>query len=555
MEKKNNIISRPDSSTEYDDELSLGHLLFKQLSGAGEKTLLICGLTGKTLSAIELLEQSVEVAKALLAADAKQGDVVSIVTENRFEFPIVLIGTILINCIFAPLNHTYSEGELVHAMNLSKPKFIFVSAAASQNIVNVVKSLQFVKKVVLLDNDDATNNEIVTKDFLKSQKVEFELKAVDKSSTIYTILCSSGTVGLPKGVQYSQANMIAGMRQAKYAKFIDEEHVILGFLPLAHAFGLDVLARTIATLAGKIVLLPRFNEETFLGCIERYRCNLLFLVPPLMKFLAKSPKVEDYDLSSLRFIQCGASHLSLNIEQELIERLSNENLKVTQAFGMTETCCVTLQMNIIKPGSIGDVNLNVQAKVIDQDGKALGPNETGEVCFKGPRLMVGYVNDPEATRSTIDNEGWVHSGDIAYYDEDLQFFIVDRIKDLIKYKGFQVQPTGKHKRCYSINVTQNVISEIEALLMTHPMISDCGVIGKVDSDSEELPLAFVVKSNSELTESDVIEFVSQRISPPKRLRGGVIFVNEIPKNPAGKILRRVLKKMLSEIIKSAETSE
>lgn len=203
---------------------------------------------------------------------------------------------------------------------------------------------------------------------------------------------------------------------------------------------------------------------------------------------------------------------------------------IRQGYGLSESTLSLLVQNdgACKPGSVGSVKLGIYAKVIDTEtGKTLGPNQRGELCFKGDCIMKGYVGDTKSTQSMI-QDGWLHTGDIGYFDDDFEFFIVDRIKELIKYKGFQVPP-----------------AEIEALLLTHRKIKDAAVIGKPDEESGELPLAFVVKQpNAVLSEDDVIKFVAENASPAKRLRGGVIFVDDIPKNPSGKILRRELREML-----------
>lgn len=210
-----------------------------------------------------------------------------------------------------------------------------------------------------------------------------------------------------------------------------------------HVFGAAVLICTIATLSGKIIMLPKFEEETFLGCIEKYRCSVAFLVPPLMVFLAKNALVDKYDLSSLKFITSGAAPLSKELEQSVRDRLQIPNLLIKQGYGMTElTVSVLSQKHIIKSGSVGDINPGAYAKVSDDFGNALGPNQVGELCFKGSTVMLGYIGDDAATKAMIDSDGWLHTGDVGYYDNDLQFFIVDRIKELIKWKGFQVPPAG-----------------------------------------------------------------------------------------------------------------
>lgn len=252
---------------------------------------------------------------------------------------------------------------------------------------------------------------------------------------------------MPKGVMLSQANLIVVTRFCKDVVLNmgsipkDEEKVCLGLLPWFHAFGITVLTGVISGALARIVLLPKFEEALFLSCIENNRCNILFLVPPLMVFLAKHPMVSDYDISSARIIICGAAPLSKESEMAVYNRLKIPELKILQGYGMSElSLAVLLQKNVCKPGSVGDLNGGSYAKIIDENGTALGPNQRGELCFKGNQLMIGYIDDKDATSSCIDVEGWLHTGDIGYYDDDKQFFIVDRIKELIKWKGFQVPP-------------------------------------------------------------------------------------------------------------------
>ena len=452
MEIKNNIIFRPDKSNKYDDMPSLGHMMIKNLTEAGDRTMLIDGITGEKLTAIEIVKKSVQVAKGLLAAGLKQGDVVSIISENRFEFAFVIFGSIINNCIMAPINNTYSTREIIHALSLSKPKVIFVSKPLSKKVIEIASSLSFIEKVVLLDNETSANPKTVQwKEFLNSkvlENVHFEPQAVNREETCCFIMCSSGTTGLPKGVQISQNGIIVTTRHNEDTILCDSnvgtgERVILGLLPLFHVFGAAVLTCTMAGALGQIVLLPKFEEKSFLGCIQDYRCTVAFVVPPLMVFLAKNEIVDKYDLKSLRLMICGAAPLSKELEQSVMDRLNNPDLLLKQGYGMTElTVGVTNQKNIVKPGSIGDLNPGISAKVVNDKGKALGPYEHGELCFKGSVVMMGYINDKAATSATIDEDGWLHTGDVGYYDEDLQFFIVDRIKELIKWKGFQVPPAG-----------------------------------------------------------------------------------------------------------------
>ena len=286
-----NVISNPEKSNEYDEEPSLGHLIMNNLTKAGDRILLISGITSDELSAKDLLERSINIAKSLIAAGIQPGDVVSIVSENRFEFAYVLLGTLLINCTFAPVNLTYSEREIKHAMNLSKPKVVFTSRFASDKVVHVAKSLTFVQKLILIDEENPyiAAGVILFKDFLGSKStysVVFSLAPINKTIAVALILCSSGTTGQAKGVQISQNNLFVVTRFCKNTVLKldveNENKVILGLIPWFHAFGLTTLTGIITSTVGKIVLLPKFEEGLFLSCIENYRCNVLFLVPPLM---------------------------------------------------------------------------------------------------------------------------------------------------------------------------------------------------------------------------------------------------------------------------------
>ncbi len=453
MQFERNIIYRPKRTTLYDDALSLGHIIINSLTIAGDKPILVWGLTGQTLSANELLNRSIQISKALLAAGIKQGDIISVISESCLDYVFVLFGSIFINCVLAPLNHTYSTGELKHAINFSKPKYIFTGGSAADGVIEIGKTLGYVKKIICFDDrDDSSPNGLIVNlsDFTDSknlQNVNFEPVPVDVIKTTCMIMCSSGTTGLPKGVQLSQSGIIATASNMKEFVFNEsnvgnQETVILGLLPLFHVFGSLVLICSIANLSGKLVILPKFEEETFLRSFERYRVTLTFLVPPLLVFLAKHPNVDRYDLSSLKSIICGAAPISKELEQSVKGRLKT-NLAIKQIYGMTElTSIVLLQKDIVKPGSVGDLNENVYGKVIDENGAALGANQLGELCFKCTLVMMGYISDTQATNAIIDEDGWLHTGDIGYYDDDLQFFIVDRIKELIKWKGFQVPPAG-----------------------------------------------------------------------------------------------------------------
>lgn len=267
---------------------------------------------------------------------------------------------------------------------------------------------------------------------------------------------------------------------------------LLMVIPCFHAYGL-LSTIGMATCGAELIFLPKFEEHLFLQTIQTHKPNSAFLVPPLLVFLAKSPLVNKYDISSLLVIGCGAAPLSKEISDAVRSRLNI--LALRQGYGMSEMTFSVLAQSegFEKVGSVGTLRAGVWGKIIDPEtGNVLGPNQRGEMCFKGSAIMRGYVRNKVATDQTIDKDGWLHTGDVGYYDEDGEWFIVDRLKELIKYKGFQVPP-----------------AEIEAILLTHPDINDAAVIGIPDENAGELPFAFVVrKSNSNLTKEEVIEFVA-----------------------------------------------
>lgn len=273
-----------------------------------------------------------------------------------------------------------------------------------------------------------------------------------------------------------------------------EKIIVLMVVPLFHAFGLiSTIASSIC--GAEVVVLSKFEEHSFLNAIQTHKTNLAFLVPPLVLFLAKSPLVDQYDVSSLMIIGCGAAPLSKDLQDACKQRLNI--FSVRQGYGMSEMTLAVLTQSGMddKGGSVGTLRPGVWGKIVDPEtGKALGPNQRGEMCFKGSAIMKGYTRNPEATRQTIDADGWLHTGDVGYYDEDEEWFIVDRIKELIKYKGYQVPP-----------------AEIEAVLLSHPEVLDAAVIGIPDEKAGELPLAFVVRHHqSKLTERCVCDFVASK---------------------------------------------
>ncbi|EDV53905.1 4-coumarate--CoA ligase 1 [Drosophila erecta] len=531
----NIVYGGPLTEREAQDCRSLGQYILDKYKSFGDQTVLVDAVNGVEYTASFMHKSIVRLACILQKLGVKQNDVVGLSSENSVNFALAMFAGLAVGATVAPLNVTYSEREVDHAINLSKPKIIFASKITVDRVAKVASKNKFVKGIIALSGTSKNFkniydlNELMDSDKFKTQP-NFTSPAASKDEDVCLIVCSSGTTGLPKGVQLTQMNLLATLDSQIQPTLIPmSEITLLTVIPWFHAFGCLTLITT-ACRGARLVYLPKFEENLFLSAIEKYRVMMAFMVPPLMVFLAKHPIVDKYDLSSLMVLLCGAAPLSRETEDQIKERIGVPFIR--QGYGLSEsTLSVLVQTDeFCKPGSVGVLKVGIYAKVIDPDtGKLLGPNERGELCFKGDGIMKGYIGDTKSTQTAI-KDGWLHTGDIGYYDDDFEFFIVDRIKELIKYKGFQVPP-----------------AEIEALLLTNDKIKDAAVIGKPDEAAGELPLAFVVKqANVQLTENEVIQFVNDNASPAKRLRGGVIFVDEIPKNPSGKILRRILRDMLKK---------
>lgn len=345
---------------------------------------------------------------------------------------------------------------------------------------------------------------------------------------------SSGTTGLPKGVLLTHKSLITSVAQLVDGEnpnfYLTNGDVVLCVLPLFHIFSLhSVLLCSLRAGAG-VLLMQKFEMGGLLELIQRHKVSVAAVVPPLVLALAKNPMVAEYDLSSIRMVLSGAAPLGKELEDALRNRVPQAILG--QGYGMTEagpvlSMCLGFakQPFPTKSGSCGTVVRNAELKVIDPEtGASLPHNQPGEICIRGSQIMKGYLNDPEATAATIDVEGWLHTGDIGYVDDDDEVFIVDRVKEIIKFKGFQVPP-----------------AEIEALLLSHPSIVDAAVVPQKDEVAGEVPVAFVVQSNgSELTEEAIKEYIAKQVVFYKRLHK-IYFVHAIPKSPSGKILRKVLR--------------
>ncbi|XP_055633649.1 luciferin 4-monooxygenase-like [Toxorhynchites rutilus septentrionalis] len=533
MEDSKLILYGGPDPVELLQDRSLGQMIANELRVHPDNIGLIDPVLEVQLTYRQILEKSILVATALTELGIKKSDHVAIISENSLEYCFALLGSIFAAVPVALLNPDYLEAELEHAIKLSQPRAIFVSPNALEKTAKVLNKIKLDARIILFGDHPngaaSVSNLIRFTNLLARGTIpgdSYTPEPVDVGTHVALIVLSSGTTGLPKGVQLTHANIMTTVAHSKEAgKLLElpDQLVTLTVTPLFHVVA-GVGFINMVTNNCRCVLLPRFDVHLFLDSIQKYKVNIMTVVPPLMVFLAKHPIVDNYDLSTLMTLLCGAAPLSKDIEDRVRDRLGVAFIR--QGYGMSETTLGVLMQTGFenKSGCVGKVRMGQWVKVINpENGKILGPNQRGELCFKGSLIMKGYLG----LESAIDQDGWLHTGDIGYYDEDEDFFIVDRIKELIKYKGFQVPP-----------------AELEAILLEHPKLKDAAVIGIPDERVGELATAFVVrKDDAEVSAEEIIKFVADRVSTQKQLYGGVRFIDDIPKTASGKILRRELREL------------
>ncbi len=499
-------------------ETDISSFVLGEAAARGDRDALVDGPSGRTLSYAALAEQVGELAAGLAARGMGKGDVVAIYMPNQPEYALVFHGVCTAGAVNTTVNPLYTARELAFQLRdsgarmlVTVPPFLDIARKAAEEVGGV-------ELVVVGDADGASPLSELIESGAEPPEVE-----IDPGRDLAVLPYSSGTTGMPKGVMLTHRNLIANVNQTNAFLRVGPEDVLIGVLPFFHIYGMTVIMNLALHAGARIVTMPRFELEQFLDLIEAHSVTHIFIVPPIALALAKHPAVEGRDLSTLRVTMSGAAPLGAELAGQVSERIGGV---VMQGYGLTETSPVThgnpIDPQRVKPGTIGPPVPETECRLVDpESGEDLGVGERGELWIRGPQVMSGYLNNPEATAATVDEDGWLHTGDVAVVDEDGYFQIVDRLKELIKYKGFQVPP-----------------AELEALLISHPAIADAAVIGVPDEEAGELPKAFVV-AGDEVGDEELLEFVAERVAPQKRVRL-IERVEEIPKSPSGKILRRVL---------------
>lgn len=499
-------------------EVSLTDFIFKSTGEFKDKPALIDGPTGRGLSYGEFEDAVRRTAASLARKGFRKGDVFGIFSTNCPEYGVAFHAVAMLGGINTTLNPLYTAEEAAFQLKDAGAKFLVTSSQFIEKAIEAVGMSQVEELFVFGEAEGATP----FASLLESDG-DVQQAAINPRQDLVALPYSSGTTGLPKGVMLTHYNLVANMRQMDGLEYFHHDDTLLCVLPLFHIYGLVVVLNMGLHQGATIVTMPRFDLEQFLSLIVKYRVTLSHIVPPIVLQLVRNPIVSDYDLSSLKMIFSGAAPLGAELSGQCTQRVG---CSIRQGYGMTETSPVTHSSppnpEDMRPGSVGPPAPNTECKLVDPaSNEELGPNQEGELWVRGPQVMVGYLNNPEATARTIDADGWLHTGDIGYADEAGHFYIVDRVKELIKYKGFQVAP-----------------AELEAVLLSHPAIADAAVIPCADEEAGEVPKAFVVLKG-EVSAEEIMDFVAERLAPHKKIRY-VEFIPQIPKSASGKILRRVL---------------
>ncbi|KAK1289384.1 4-coumarate--CoA ligase-like 5 [Acorus calamus] len=496
-------------SLPQDPSLSLPTFLLSQ-STHPSKPAYIDSKSGHTITYGRLQTLASSVASTLINLGIKKGDVVLLVSRNSLQYPLLVLGIMSAGAIFSTANPLNTREEIQTQVQDSKPKLIITTRDLQPKLDGLVsKPLLFVGELGLACG--ATCKPV-------------HVLQGDPAALMY----SSGTTGKSKAVVSTHRNLIAMSCLLRHAWGAAEEEIVdMCVVPMCHMFGFSVFVMGALAAGSTVVVMERYAVEEVFEAVEKHRVSRIPAVPPMVIQMGRSRDVvRGYDVGSLKELVCSGAPIA----REHLERFTEclPQVTVTQCYGLTETSGPITLCDGVKRRfhvSIGRLIPSMEAKIVDtRTGKALPPGRSGELWVRGPSIMQGYLEKPEATALVLNEEGWLHTGDLCFVDSRGFIYIVDRIKELIKYKAYQVAP-----------------AELEEILSTHTEVNDVAVIPHPDEETGEIPMACVVrKAGSKIKEDDIISFMEDKVAPYKKIRK-VIFVNHIPRSPSGKILRRYLK--------------
>ncbi|MEU8687039.1 4-coumarate--CoA ligase family protein [Streptomyces sp. NPDC048665] len=517
--------------SEYADvppvELPIHEAVLGRAAEFGDLPALIDGTDGTTLTYEQVDRFHRRVAAGLADAGVRKGDVLALHSPNTIAFPTAFYAATRAGASVTTVHPLATPEEFAKQLRDSAARWIVTVSPLLGTARRAAELASGVREIFVCDRASGHRS---LADMLATTAPEPQ-PVLDPAEDIAALPYSSGTTGVPKGVMLTHRQIATNLAQLEPAVPAAPGDRILAVLPFFHIYGLTALMNAPLRKGATVVVLPRFELETFLAAIQNHRITGLYVAPPIVLALAKHPAVADYDLSSLKYVISAAAPLDAHLARACAERLGLP--PIGQAYGMTElspgTHVVPLaRLHDAPAGTVGRLVAGTEMRIVslDDPGKDLAAGEPGEILIRGPQVMKGYLGRPDATTAMIDTDGWLHTGDVGHVDADGWLYVVDRVKELIKYKGFQVAP-----------------AELEALLLTHPGIADAAVVGSCNEDGNEVPHAFVVRradAAEDLTENEIMLYVAERVAPYKRVRR-ITFLDTVPRAASGKILRRELR--------------
>ncbi|MDP8932224.1 MAG: AMP-binding protein [Actinomycetota bacterium] len=498
-------------------ELPLATYVFERAEDWHDRPAIIDGVTGQATSYRELIAAVRRGAAGLAAHGVVKGDVLALCSPNRPEFVIAYYAAAAAGAVITTINPMATGPDLARQLGHAGARWLITTPELYEEKAGGAAAAVGVREVFVFG---AAEGATPFASLLDAQRgtVACALGPDDVALLPY----SSGTTGLPKGVVLTHRQLVASLCQTGAVQQVRCDDVVIAVLPLFHIYGMQVTLNLALREGATVVTMPHFDLDGFLRLVEQYKVTRAELVPPIVLALSKHSGVDHYDLSSLRLITSAAAPLGADPARACAQRLG---CRVKQAYGMTELGGGTHfapDDGRDEPGSIGPALPGVECRVIDPvSGAEVTPGELGELLVRTPGAMCGYLNDPVATAATIAPGGWLHTGDIVSVDAQGWFWVVDRLKELIKYNGYQVAP-----------------AELESILLTHPSAADAAVVASPDERAGEVPKAYVVL-RAPASADELLRFVADRVAAYKQIRR-LEFVDEIPKSPSGKILRRIL---------------
>jgi acyl-CoA synthetase (AMP-forming)/AMP-acid ligase II len=512
------IFTSPHDDIEIPD-IGVTDYVLRRAVDLGDKPALIDGPTGRTYTYAQLPRYINRLASGFARHGLVKGDVFAIYSPNLPEYALAFHAVARLGLATTMVPPLFTDDEIIKQLKDCSAGYLLTIPQLMEK-ARAVAAASDIRKIFVIGEAEGAIS------FASLLENEDTLAGVqtDPGEDIAVVPYSSGTTGFPKGVMLTHRNLVSLLRQMEATDAFSQDDTMICVVPMSHLYGLHIIVNLGLSQGATIVTVPRYDLDQFLQVLAQYKVSVAPLVPPLVLVLSSAPQLNGHDLSALRLIYCGAATLADNIARNCSERLGCE---IRYGYGMTELSPLShaslANPQEHKPGSVGFCLPNTQCKIVDYTtGHELGADQQGEIWVRGPQVMKGYLGNPEATAEIIGPDGWLRTGDIGYCDNEGRLFVVDRLKELIKCNGRQVAP-----------------AELEALLMSHGSIADAAVIPSPDKESGEVPKAFVVLKK-EASAEEIMDFVARRVAPYKRIRR-VEFVSEIPKSPAGKILRRVLK--------------